>query len=67
MSRKIIVKDICLCCGVELIEDENIKKNYHKPICNKCREVILNYFMNKDLIERIMKVRAIREREKESE
>lgn len=42
MKEQTLVKN-CLTCGTKLIEGRNIKRDWHKPICNKCREVLLNY------------------------
>lgn len=57
MKEETVIKN-CLTCGKELIESRNIKKDWHKPICNDCREVLLNYFMNLDRINRIIRFRA---------
>ena len=53
-------EEICLVCGKQLIEGKNIKQNWHKPLCNNCRENVLNYFMNKEKIDRIMKARILK-------
>lgn len=53
-------KDVCSGCGVFLIEGKNIKNNWHKPLCNNCREVVLNYLLNKEKIERTMRARAVK-------
>lgn len=57
MKEETLIKN-CLTCGKELIEGRNIKENWHKPICTNCREILLNYFMNLDRINRIIRFRA---------
>ena len=56
MVEQTLVKN-CITCGTEFIEGKNIKENWHKPICNKCREVLLNYHLNEDRINRITRFR----------
>lgn len=56
MKEETTIKN-CMTCGKELKEGRNIKLGWHKPICNDCREVLLNYFMNKDKIERVLRYR----------
>ncbi len=60
---KRILNDYCQTCNIELIEKVSVKLNWRKPLCFKCREILLNYHLKKDLIDRIMKSRAIKLRE----
>ena len=60
-----MLKDYCVTCKEELIQGINVKQNFHKPLCNKCREIIYNYFTEKEMIDRIRKARFVREKEQE--
>lgn len=57
MKEETLIKN-CITCNKELIEGRNIKMDWHKPICNDCREILLNYFMNLERINRIIRFRA---------
>jgi hypothetical protein len=57
------LKNFCETCGRELVEGHNVKKNYHIPLCEDCREIVNAYEINKEKIVKIMKARAIREKE----
>jgi hypothetical protein len=53
-------KDYCETCGQDLIEGLNIKKSWHIPMCNNCREIIFTYQLKKEKIDRVMRARAIK-------
>jgi len=57
MKEQTTIKN-CLTCNKDLIEGSTIKRNWHMPICNSCREILLNYHLNKDKIDRIIRFRA---------
>ena len=57
MIEKSVVKN-CMTCGIELVENKNIKKDWHRPLCNNCRDILLTYFTKKEEIERIIRFRA---------
>jgi endogenous inhibitor of DNA gyrase (YacG/DUF329 family) len=56
MKEETLIKN-CVTCGKEIIEGKNIKENWHLPMCDDCREIIMNYLMQKDKIDRIMRFR----------
>ena len=62
MKKEITVTDFCLTCNEILREDINIKRQWHKPLCNKCREILLNYHLKKEKIDRIMRARFVKEK-----
>jgi hypothetical protein len=49
----------CYTCGKELIEGSTIKRDWNKPLCTDCREVLLNYHLNKEKIDRVMRWRVM--------